>query len=327
MVNTTFYSSLNNTLGALQTDVASAMMVSLPVVEKSLTLFANVFDIQGGMAEVHNIRKLDQIVLDTYARRPLSRDHLNDDRIASVTGSVVPMRTYAYGVSLIIDNKYKVNSSETVLGNCVKLLADWHSRLQETLLFEMLRSAGSNTYVFSKADTTGGKSASRPNVADLILAKSILDRNRVGRVLNRMIKATDQIGTRPQGKSFVGHISVDGRSAWEINLDGDQNEVIRPFEQPSTSEYIYQNLFYVKRADTSIYHSTEMHDSPNARIMILHGDQAYAKTGRTPFNSNVILDPEFRSAFGMHSKVSLRACQGEAILRDERIVTAHYTDN
>lgn len=328
MVNTDFYSSINNNLGALQTDQASSYMVSLPVVERSLVLFANTFDISNSVAEVHNIRKLDQLKLDVHSRTPLSRDRLNDDRIVGVSGGIVPIKTYAYGISLIIDSKYKVNTSENIISNCVKLLSDWQSRLKETLLFEMLRSAGATPYVFSKGDTSGGLSGSQPNIPDAISMKQILDKNRVRRTMMRMIRATDQIGTHPVGQTFISHISIDGRGAWEQNLSGDQtNEIVRPFENPSTSDYIYQNLFYIKRADLSIYHSTEISDSPNARIAITHGDEAYIQTRNTPFTSSIIMDPEYRSAYGMHSKVSLRVVQAEAVLRDERIVNGHFTDN
>ncbi len=318
------YSNLNRNLGAVQTDVYTGYTVSLPVVERSLMLFANVIDLESNQAELHTIRKFDQLNLDDYSRTPISRTILNDDRIQSISGATVNMRAYPYGVSLIIDNFTRVNSKEAMLSNCIKLFADWGSRLQESLLFNMLRGASGSQYVFALADTTGGGSSSRPNVSDAIAAKSILDKNRVRRTFMRMIRATQQVGTRPVGQSFVGHVSVGGRAAWEQNLSSD--EVTRPYENPSVSDYLYQNVFYIRRADTSLYHSTEMYDTQTHRQMLIHGDEAYTIARQTPFGNKTIVDPEYRSAFGMHSKVSYRLTHAQAVLRNERIVNCIFTD-
>lgn len=320
-----FYSNLNTSLGAVQTDVYTGYAVSLPVVERSLDLFASRIRLMPNEAEIQTIRKFDQLELNDFSRTPISRKILNDDKIQSISGSTVNLRQYAYGVSLIIDNMTRVNTKENIKSNCVKLFADWGSRLQESLLFNMLRASGV-PYVFSKADVPSGTTllASRPNVRDCIDAKAILDKNRVRRTFMRMMRATDQIGTHPVGQSFVGHVSVEGRSAFEQEMQSP--EVVRPYENPSVSDYLYQNLFYIKRADVSLYHSTEIFDSPNARILLLHGDEFYVMSSVNPFTNEVIEDPEYRSSFGMHTKLSYRLTHAQSVLRNERGVRAMFTD-
>lgn len=318
-----FFSDLNESLGAVQVDNYSGYVASLPVVEASLYMYSNSIDLEAKQAMVHNVRKFEQLPLDSLSSTPISRRHINDDRITTVQGETIPVKTNHYGVSIIIDNVYEANTKENVISSSTKLFADWGSRLRETLLFNMLRGAGIQ-YTFSKGGTAGN--TSQANLTDLVLAKSILDKNRVRRSIMTMHKGSEQIGTHPVGQSFTGHVSVGGRASWELAI-ADAVDIVRPYEVPFISDYLYQNIFYVKKADTCLYSSTEITDNEHDRIMILHGHESYLTVGKSPVGSAVIFDPEYKAAFGMHTKISYRMAHGQAIVRNDPIVNCRYTDN
>lgn len=318
-----FFSDLNPSLGAVQTDVYTGYVATLPVVENSLLMFANSIDLEPNQAQVHNIRKFEQLEIDGSSRVPISRRLLNDDRIQGVRGEVIPITSDYYGVSVVIDNAYKMNTKENIMSSTTRLFADWGSRIRETLLAEMLKGAGT-IYTFSNGGTAGN--TAEANIKDLTIAKSILDKNRVRRAQMQMIKATDQIGTNPVGQSFAAHVSLGGRTAWELAIS-DATEIVRPYQFPTISDQLYQNIFFVKRADTCLYSSTELVDNENDRIIILHGDEAYVVVGKSPLSSAVIVDPEYKSGFGMHTRVGYRLTHGQAIIRNDRIVNARFIDS
>lgn len=315
------FSSYNKRLGPVQTDTFTMYTLLMPITETSLNMFATPINLKSNQAETHNIRRLEQLPL-TNSLNPISRGILNDGRIANVTGSIIPIVTAVYGSQIVIDNQYEVSTEENIQSACMTLFADFDARLTETLLFNMLKRVSTN-YPFSLG---GEESPTVPNIADLLQIKAILQRNRAHRAIEKLEwRATDQIGTNPVGKSFVAHCSVSGRTAFETNIT-DPNDYVRPAEMPGRSDYLYNEVAYYKRADTSLYSSTEMTDSPENRIIFVHGDQAYALTNKTPFTSKISITPSYLIDFGTHTIMSNRRVLGMAILRDEVIVSGTFTD-
>lgn len=318
---TVIIGSGNPRIGTVQSNAYLDRIESMNYNQIALSVMGETIDIPSYQAEVHTIRSYDEIGISDSLLVPLNENVLNAERIETVTGSVVTMRTAVYGVTIVISEKSRVNSPENIAAAVSTLLSDYEMRLKEQIIYNALQNANLVEYVFTQGGTTSPKKA---NMLDLVDATTLMEENDVRPNLG-FISAVAAEHTRPVPQRYALVSSIKGASAFKKNLTSEDFTQTHRFA--GISAYGFESKGVVDRANVEIFSSSEMtNGSGIEREAFIFGAQPFYKTGKTPLNSRMTIRPASESAYGMHTKVEKRTVFGVALSDQNRIIKISFTD-
>lgn len=318
---TAIIGSGNPNIGVVQTNAYLDRMESLPYNQIALAVMGETVDIPSYQAETHTIRSYDEIGISNSLLTPLNENVLNAERIETITGSVVVMRTSVYGVTIVISEKSRVNSPENIAAAVSTLLSDYEMRLKETIIYNALENSNLVEYVFTQGGTTSPKKA---NMLDLVDATTLMEENEVRPNLG-FVSAVAAEHTRPVPQRYALVSSIKGASAFKKNLTSEDFTQTHRFA--GISAYGFESKGSVDRANVEIFSTSEMpNGSGIEREAFIFGAQPFYMTGRTPLNSRMTIRPASESAYGMHTKVEKRTVFGIALSNQNRIMKISFSD-
>lgn len=318
---TVIVGSGNSKIGTVQSNAYLDRTESLAYKQVALMVMGETIDIPSYQAEVHTLRSYDEISISNALLTPLNENVLNAERIETVTGSLVTMRTSEYGVTIVISEKSRVNSPENIAAAVSTLLSDYEMRLKETIIYNALQNSNLVEYVFTQGGTTSPKKA---NINDLIDASTLMEENDVRPNLS-FIPAASEEYTRSIPHRYALVASIKGASSIKKNLLGDDFTQTHRFA--GISAYGFECKGAIERANLEVFSSSEMEDGSGIeREAFIFGAQPFYLTGRTPLNSRMTIRPASESTYAMHTKVEKRTVFGVALSNQNRIMKISFSD-
>lgn len=318
---TVMIGSGNPNWGVVQTNAYLDRMESLPYSQIALSVFGEVVDIPSYQAETHTIRSMDQININNQLMVPINVNVDSPDRVSSISGSNVVMKTSVYGVALLISEYSRVNSPENIFAAVTTLLADYEMRLKEKIIYNTLQSSNLIVYVFSQGGSTSKKKA---NIIDLIDATTLMEENEVAPCLSFMPASPNEY-TRSVPERYALVTSVKGASAFKKNLDA--SDFTQTHRYAGISDYGFVSKGTAERANVEIFASSEMDaGTPDHREAFIFGAQPFYKTGKTPLNSKMIHRSAIESVFGLQHRVEKVTVHGVALSNQNRIIKVEFAD-
>lgn len=311
----------NSKIGTVQSNAYLDRTESLPYNQLVLVAMGETIDIPSYQAEVHTLRSYDEISISNALLTPLNENVLNAERIETITGSLVTMRTSEYGVTIVISEKSRVNSPENIAAAVSTLLSDYEMRLKEIIIYNALQNANLVEYVFTQGGTTSPKKA---NLLDLIDATTLMEENDVRPNLG-FVSAVSAEHTRPVPQRYALVSSIKGASAFKKNLMSEDFTQTHRFA--GISSYGFESKGAVDRANVEIFSSSEIENGSGVeREAFIFGAQPFYVTARTPLNSRMTIRPASDSPYAMHTKVEKRTVFGVALSNQNRIMKISFSD-
>lgn len=318
---TVMIGSGNPNWGVVQTNAYLDRMESLPYSQIALSVFGEVVDIPSYQAETHTIRSMDQININNQLMVPINVNVDSPDRVSSISGSNVVMKTSVYGVALLISEYSRVNSPENIFAAVTTLLADYEMRLKEKITYNALKHANLMIYIFSQGGSTSKKKA---NIIDLVNATTEMEEDEVAPCLSFMPASPNEY-TRSVPERYALVTSVKGASAFKKNLDA--ADFTQTHRYAGILDYGFVSKGTAERANVEIFASSEIDaGSEDHREAFIFGAQPFYKTGKTPLNSKMIHRSAIESVFGLQHRVEKVTVHGVALSNQNRIIKVEFAD-
>ena len=321
MTDTVVIGSANPNWGVVQTNAYLDRMESLPYSQIALSVFGEIVDIPSYQAETHTIRSIDQISINNQLMSPINVNVDTPDRVSSISGSNIVMKTSVYGVSLLIAEYSRVNSPENIFAAVTTLLADYEMRLKEKIIYNTLQSSNLIIYQFTQG---GASSKKKANIVDLIDATTLMEENEVAPCLSFITASPDEY-TRPVPERYALVTSVKGAATFKKNIGA--TDFTQTHRYSRASNYGFVSKGTVERANVEIFASTEIDSgTSDHREAFIFGAQPFYKTGKTPLNSKMIHRPATESVFGLQHRIEKVTVHGVALSNQNRIIKIEFAD-